>query len=507
MSPKTSLIFGPPGTGKTTALIGIVSALLAENVPAERICYVGFTRRSAKEARDRAAEKFNLSPEELINFRTLHSMAFHMQGLNSSQVMNLRDYVAICNALGLSMTLRQVNEDGTFAGQTKGDRLMFAEMMSRSRMIPLKEYWESIPDEDIYYYELLQLHETLAQYKLDRDKRDFTDVIHDYVHKAHRIPDCDVLIVDEAQDLTPLQWLMVDKLSNKIGETHVAGDDDQAIFRWAGADVEHIIKMPGSRRVLDKSYRVPRAVQALAIEVSARISNRVPKEWAPRDAEGVVERVNSLDEVDMGQGSWLLLARNAYLLESYVDHCLRDGLIFEAKGIESLINGEGFEAIKIWEALRKGYQIYAAQARALYNYMGTKTSVAYGFMGKINDLPEKTLLGIRDLQERHGLLRRVEEPWDVALDKLSRPEREYFLAAIRRGESLEAKSRIRISTIHGAKGAEADNVVLQLDMAERTFREFEKLPDDEHRCWYVGITRARERLILISPMTNRSYDI
>ena len=44
-------------------------------------------------------------------------------------------------------------------------------------------------------------------------------------------PNLDVLFIDEAQDLSPLQWRMVRRLWNKAAKTYIAGDDDQAIFK------------------------------------------------------------------------------------------------------------------------------------------------------------------------------------------------------------------------------------------------------------------------------------
>ena len=53
----------------------------------------------------------------------------------------------------------------------------------------------------------------------------------------------EVLFIDEAQDLSLLQWEMVRKIWARAGKTYIAGDDDQAIFKWAGADVDHFIAL------------------------------------------------------------------------------------------------------------------------------------------------------------------------------------------------------------------------------------------------------------------------
>ena len=64
-------------------------------------------------------------------------------------------------------------------------------------------------------------------------------------------------------------------------------------------------------------------------------------------------------------------------------------------------------------------------------------------------------------------------------------------------ENLKEKARIWLSTIHAIKGGEEDNVILSLHQG-RTVQQGIKLSvdkqDEEHRVWYVGITRARNNI-------------
>jgi ATP-dependent exoDNAse (exonuclease V) beta subunit len=86
-----------------------------------------------------------------------------------------------------------------------------------------------------------------------------------------------------------------------------------------------------------------------------------------------------------------------------------------------------------------------------------------------------------------------------ALNLIGPEDLEYIRSCRRKGESLSAKPRVRITTIHGAKGAEADNVLLLTYMNKRVRQASVINPDDEYRVWYVGASRAREKLILAGP--------
>ena len=97
-------------------------------------------------------------------------------------------------------------------------------------------------------------------------------------------------------------------------------------------------------------------------------------------------------------------------------------------------------------------------------------------------------------------------PWYEAFDKANLEDKNYIRLLLSNKEKLTEDPRIKISTIHAAKGGECDNVILVLDNA-RKIREgvlkSSKKRDEEHRVWYVGITRSKNNLYLMRAKIER----
>ena len=108
---------------------------------------------------------------------------------------------------------------------------------------------------------------------------DFTDMLELFVHQAptfkHRFK---LTFLDEAQDLSPLQWDIAHILDGMSDKMYCAGDDDQAIYCWAGADVDHFINLDGGSEILETSFRIPQEIHNVAENISKRISRRFPSD-------------------------------------------------------------------------------------------------------------------------------------------------------------------------------------------------------------------------------------
>jgi DNA helicase-2/ATP-dependent DNA helicase PcrA len=315
-------------------------------------------------------------------------------------------------------------------------------------------------------------------------------------------PSLDVLIVDEAQDLSKLQWECIKKLARGVKNIHIAGDDDQAIYQWAGADVQSFIDLKGDVEVLENSYRIPRKVH----EVAQGILNRIPKEnrreksWNPRSVEGEVHIYTSHEHIDFSEGDWLVLARNGYILNRVEKFLQQIGFIYARNNVLS-VKQELLDAIGNWELLRKDRKVSVSRVRDIYYFMSVGKGVARG-KKKLPGLLEDELVDIHELKSKHGLL--TDAIWHEALDRVGAQQREYLIACLRRGEKT-SKPRIRLSTIHAAKGGEADNVVVFTDVSVKTANELYSRPDGENRAFYVAVTRTRKNLHIVQPSTSKFF--
>jgi len=287
---------------------------------------------------------------------------------------------------------------------------------------------------------------------------------------------------------------------------YCAGDDDQAIYRWAGADVDHFINLEGGSETLSTSYRIPQSVHAVAEGVAKRIHRRFPKRYDPKKERGNVTRINTVSSLDMSQNSWLVLSQAGYQLQPVAQDLKASGYLFNYRGHRSI--GEKIShAVNGWEQLRKGRQVTGDTARKIYAFMSINDRVKRGFK-KLPTLDDEALITLTELQEHHGLVATDNMIWHEAMDKIPETDRAYIIAMLRRGEKFNAEPRITVSTIHGSKGGEADNVVLFTDLSPAADTQMRNNPDDMHRVFYVGVTRTKNNLYIVEPEDlSRSYDL
>jgi len=457
------------------------------------IGYFAFTRKAATEARDRAVQKFpHLDAKvDFPWFRTLHSLAYHCLGVGNDDLMSGSDYAVFAKETGLTVdTSVETGEEFI----VKADNAILNEInLARVRGEDLRTHYNKSQMEiEWFYFEFVE--RAFRQFKAAHMLMDFTDLIERLIEQAERLPLLDVLIVDEAQDMSRLQWKLVIALESKADRVHLAGDDDQCVFNWAGADVQTFLSHDGSVKVLEHSYRVPAKVHALADKIVNRIQNRQEKTWTPREEQGEIHYYNHFENVDISEGEWLVMASTNYMLNDMYTWIKSQGLLFERQGQRSIADSV-VTAVIGWERLRKGQEIPYDSLQQVYKNLPAE-AVKRGFKSLRTAEPDQ-MYSMQDLKDKHGLLTDV--IWHEALTKIGEDKRDYLISVLKRGIKLSERAPIQLSTIHGAKGGEADNVLLMTDLSPKFAKDYARNADDINRLLYVGVTRTRQTLHIVLP--------
>ena len=504
-------IFGPPGTGKTTTLLNLVEKELAKGTHPSKIAFFAFTRKAANEAKERAATRFGLDPkQDLPFFRTMHSLAFNLTGLKSEQLMTAQHYREVERRIGVELIegslsrIDQVEEDLSNSLKKESPLLRLI-TLARLKQQPLQsEYNQSGLNNP--WLEVDYAARALVEYKKTHGLFDYTDMLELFADSASSVcPEFKLAMLDEAQDLSPLQWKIAHAIDHKSDRMYCAGDDDQAIYKWSGADVEHFINLDGGSEVLEQSYRVPSNIHTIAERICNRIKRRFPKKYLPRKAEGIFQQLTDFSGLDMDEGSWLFLAQANYFLSPVQNFLKSQGYFYEHGGGVRSVREKIRMALGAWACIQQGLPLSLDAAKAMYSFMnGNGVRVTRGHKKVIGD-PE-VMLDYEYLRDFNGLLATPDMGWQEALDKLPSVDVAYLNALVSRGEDLTKNPRIRLSTIHGAKGGEADNVVLFTDITAAAEASMEQDPDSMHRVFYVAVTRTRQNLYTIEPQNfYRSY--
>src|SRR3990167_313713 len=266
---------GPPGTGKTTTLAEQVERAVSV-VGAENIVLCSFTRAAARELAGRDM------PIPARNVATLHALAFR--------------------ALGAPKIITPENKWGKLFQEKTGLRLDARPERGQPTDAPLERLGllraQMVPLTDARAHAVQTFAQQWSDFKREHNLSDFDDLIHDAAVACPHAPGRPtVFIVDEGQDLNPAQFRLCRAWGAAAGHTFLlAGDPDQTLYQWTGASPDSMTLAAGAccdkRAVLRQSYRVPRAVHAVAQQIVTRIPVRDEAEYRPRAEEGAVERID-----------------------------------------------------------------------------------------------------------------------------------------------------------------------------------------------------------------------
>lgn len=506
-------LFGPPGTGKTTAIAHMISNA-SNKYAVDEIVACSFTRAAAKELTNQRTHL----PKE--NIGTIHSLCYHQLG--QPKLIEVEE--ELINEWNDQYPEWKIQSGETVIDEpVRGDELMQYNRW-RSKLRP--ENGLNVDRNFVAKWE---------DFKSAHDAMDFCDLLE---NAPDRLPNIKVLFVDEAQDLTPLQFKIVRQWGMDIKHLTMAGDDDQLLYNFLGADPDHFLtNLPEENiRILDQSHRLSRAVHKRAEQWIQRLGNRrQKKEYKPRDEKGTVKQkplqLDSPERLieDIRQNDEVMvLATCSYMLRPLLKHLRNKGIPFHnpyrtSRGdwnplghtAERLINFlmccDRFDEAPAWQ-----WNEWIQMVRSADNLQrGAKTELR----GKANregrvtkaDLenwltPE--LLRAMDNKDVDWLKDNSTKRFNKALEF---PVRIYHNQGI---SGLRQDPDITVGTIHSVKGGEASTVYLFPDISNKAYKRIESgtamrrsrsYRDAMIRQAYVGMTRAKTNLYLCQSGNNRSW--
>ncbi len=303
------LVVAGAGSGKTRVLVHRIAWLIeVEGVSPHGILAVTFTNKAAAEMRNRI-EKLLATPVDNLWVGTFHGLAHrllrrHWQeaGLPQSfQILDSEDQHRLlkrmCKSLELDETTWVPREIQYFINKQKDDGLRPEHIadhgdQERRQLIHFYKQYQDICEQSglVDFAELLlRAHELWLHNPslLDRYRRRFRH-----------------LLVDEFQDTNAIQYAWLKVLAGETGIPFVVGDDDQSIYRWRGARVEHLYKFqkdfPDARTVkLEQNYRSTGTILKAANAIITNNSTRLSKELWTNGSDGdLIKLYNAYNERD-----------------------------------------------------------------------------------------------------------------------------------------------------------------------------------------------------------------
>jgi len=520
-----TLYLGPPGTGKTTALLREVDKLLSRGVRPEEVAYVSFTRAACQEAVSRAIERFNYTSKSFPWWRTIHSAAYKIVSPHA-EIMSGEHWKEFTRLYGYRLSAGRPSEVPRLDATAKGhDALLQVLQWSKSQRMTLHQAHRVCPTR-VDLTDLEVFAERLGTFCGRHQLIDFNDLLVAALVHDDRPDDVRYAIVDEAQDLTVLQIALVEKWFDHCDGVFVAGDDDQSLYDFAGANphwLADLVQKADKVVRLNQSHRVPAVIQSMADRIMRPVQNRVVKTWQPRpNAKGVIReltRDNAVRRIALfPEKRIFVLARERHLLNPWVAELMLHSVEFKGKGDVAARHNAAWTAVTAAVDLANHRGVEPDDLLTLKRFAPALDKV----QKKVREFKKKkrTPGGIPlvtpDTLEEWGFadwLKRckAEGPLPV-LTKLSPTEASYFHRLLARNEGVlpDPKDvKVTLSTIHARKGGEADIVVVVPDMSTRSWEAYTRggmaAEEQEHRIAYVACTRAREELWLVHSRAKKQF--
>jgi superfamily I DNA/RNA helicase len=507
-------IAGPPGTGKTT----YVAARCREEVKrygATGVLVTSLTKAAASEAGGRETGLLD------TQIGTLHAHAF--RSLPGAAIVK-KEHYADWNAANPNLTLTGGKDTINLGreARARGDDVRETANLHRHRMVP----------SDVWPDHVRRFHERWQDFKAEREVLGFTDLIELANTSVPLAPgDPDVIIADEAQDLSKLECSLLRRWASSCKALILVGDPDQALYGWRGSD-PNILSGAEVPERLARSWRVPSRIHAEAQRLIRRCRFREDIDYIPVREGGEVLRGGTyrnnrwllphIEAAIEGERSIMLLTTTEHMLGPIIKLLRQEGIPYH-----NPFNTR-------WNPLSQGVTVekllILAKPMTQWTIGDLKAVATIVRSGPVLHRHAKTRL--KSISEDHDhVLARGEALLttmltDEALDNMhdldwvvshmlsdAQKSIKYPLAIYRRRgrEALTSQPRVIVGTIHSVKGGEADDVVVFPDISRAAYDQSLKRSwdgaDALYRTFYVAFTRARERLIIGRAGTNMKVSL
>ena len=323
--------------------------------------------------------------------------------------------------------------------------------------------------------------------KNNTDVIDHTDMIWlpNVLNMTTKYRQYDYIFIDEAQDMTLARQGLVDKVFRRGARFFAVGDRKQQINVWCGATEESLdnyLRRPNTIELtLPVSYRIPLKVEEIAKKYSPNITAR------PGAPEGIIRTDVSAN--DAQPGDLVLCRMSSNLIEQYLQYA-RDNKNAYLKGYDAyrdeyknLVEETGAKRIDIHCATKEGmftklYQRFFDEAKNLMNKLNIDEDEAFSHPKSVEMLDK-----IQALKALSAGLDTTDE----------------LIAKINMIFTGEKENAIQMSTIHKAKGLEAENVYILAPslLFNPQFAKTKWEIESEKNLAYVAITRASYSLNFI----------
>ncbi|MFC7977713.1 ATP-dependent DNA helicase UvrD2 [Streptomyces cinereoruber] len=378
--------------------------------------------------------------------------------------------------------------------------------------------------------EIGQIYATYEQLKRDRSVIDFEDVLlltvailqdrHDIADQVRR--QYQHFVVDEYQDVSPLQQRLLDLWLGDRDSLCVVGDASQTIYSFTGATPDHLLNFrtrhPGATVVrLVRDYRSTPQVVHLANGLLSQargraaehrlelVSQRDPgpepayAEYAdePAEAEGTARRVRDLIAAGVPAGEIAVLYRINAQSEVYEQALADAGVPYQLRGAERFFERQEVREAGIAlrgaaraggnDSLLDGTEDLPAQVRAVLSTKGWTTE------------PPAGSGAVRDRWESLAALVRLAEDFARAKPGATLSDLVAELDERAAAQHAPTVQGVTLASLHAAKGLEWDAVFLvglTEGMMPITYAKTDEQVEEERRLLYVGVTRARVHLAL-----------